>query len=329
MKILVLFTGGTIGSASKEGWISTDSNMNYVLIDNYREKTKDCDTEFVTLMPYAVLSENLTAVELNLLLKVVSDSLDADFDGIVVTHGTDSLLYTASALSFAVSGCKVPVLLVSSNYTLSDERANGNDNFHAAVEFIRSGAGEGVFVSYRNEHKSVVNFHTASRLIQYPEASADLYSIDGEPYAYFDGTVRLNAEYKPSLSAEGIGAVSFCDAPDIAVIESRPCDSFDYPLDNVRAVVLKPYHSGTLNTQNKRLKDFCCEARKRNIPVFLINVRPGASYESAKLFDELGLVVLPLCAFVPVYVKIWAAISMGADIREFVETPIASEFCVL
>lgn len=327
MKILVVFTGGTIGSSLKDGWISNDSETNYLLINNYLRESEDKTTEFVTCSPYTILSENLTEKELNLLQKSVADNLNKGFDGIIITHGTDTLQYTASALSYAFSGADIPIVLVSSDYPLSDGRANGGKNFDAAVKFINSGLASGVFVSYKNSKDKVVSIHKATRVSQYTEATADLYSIDGEPFAFCDKVVSANDEYKTTESSMGAGCIDFRDAPRILVIESRPGDNFTYSLEGCQVVILRPYHSGTLNTNNKALKALCIEAKEKGIPVFTVNIKAGVSYESSKVYDELGLIILPMCSFSAIYVKCWAAISLGKSVLDFVKNPIDEEFC--
>ncbi len=327
MKILVIFTGGTIGSSLKKGWISNDSETNYLLINNYLKETNDTVTVFDTCSPYSILSENLTSVELNLLQKCVADNLNKGYDGIIITHGTDTLQYTAAALSYAFSDSKIPLVLVSSDYPLADSRANGGKNFCAAVKFIKSGLSGGVFVSYKNTNENKTSVHVGTRISQYTEATANLYSIDGEPFAFCDENVSLNPNYKQSKSTVGKGNVEYCDAPRILVIESRPGDNFTYSLSECKAVILRPYHSGTLNTENEALKALCSQAKERNIPVFAVNIKEGASYESTAVYDELGLEILPMCSFSAIYVKCWAAISLGKNVLDFVKNPIAEEFC--
>ena len=111
MKILVIFTGGTIGTSIKNGWADIDNNAKYVLLDSYNNKHK---IEFVTASPYSTLSENLSAKHLNLLQKEIGDNLTKDFDGIIVTHGTDTLQYTATAIEYAFNGCEIPIVFVLS-----------------------------------------------------------------------------------------------------------------------------------------------------------------------------------------------------------------------
>ncbi len=318
MKILVIFTGGTIGSTVKGDWISTDSSTNYILLDRYRSESGDNVTQFDVLTPCTMLSENLTNTELNLIIESVCSNIKKDYDGIIVTHGTDTIQYTAAALSYAVSGTEVPVMIVSSDYPLSDSRANGVKNFVAAVEFIKAKAGAGVYAAYKNADEENVAFYNGTSIALHGECSANLYSI-GSAYAYYDGAVKKNSGYKAKTTDAGVGAVKYVENPKILTINSMPCDSFTYPLENVEAVIIRPYHSGTLNTANTRLAEFCQRAGEKNIPIFLVNAVSGKNYESVKLFDSIGLTVLPNSAYASVFMKCWLAISMNENIKEFVK----------
>lgn len=324
MKILVVFTGGTIGSAVSDGWISPDDKMKYLLIEKYSEITGD-NLNFDTLTPYMILSENLSAENLNCLIKCVRENIEK-YDGIIVTHGTDTLQYSAAALSFAFGMNCIPVVLVSSNYPLEDKKANGVDNFIGAVEFIRSQSGRGVFVSYRNENENT-KIHSATRIVSHVESFDEIYSIDKQPFAVYDKKIILNPDFN---SVSGGGAVvdaEFIDEPGILSVIAMPGDSFGYSLNGYNAVILRPYHSGTLNTENKNFVDFCIRAMNAGVPVFVVNVRQGVTYESSKEFKKLGLNDLPFCSFVSIYVKIWLGISKKATLVPFVLNKITTEYC--
>ena len=133
-KILVIFTGGTIASTLRDGVMDTDKEKNYKLIDSYLNL--DDSVTFETKEPYFILSENLSFDNINTLCKCVKESLSEDYDGIVVTHGTDTLQYSASALDIILGNINIPVILVSSNYPLEDTRANGFDNFIGAIKTL-------------------------------------------------------------------------------------------------------------------------------------------------------------------------------------------------
>lgn len=306
MKIAVIFTGGTIGSVVSGKWMSTDDSAKFTLISNY--KKVDSDTEFITSSPYTVLSENLSAKELNLLQEELEKKLKEDFDGIIVTHGTDSLHYTACALENAFSNAGIPIVLVSSAYPLEDQRENGNMNFEAAAEFIKSRKASGVFVSYKNEKDKKTSIHIPENMLQHSELSADIYSITGKPFAEYDGEITLiDGEKKVKETSSGV--VMYSENSGILVIDSHPGDSFSYSLDGVKAVILKPYHSATLDTANKNLHFFCKKAKEKDIPVFVVGVKDGIAYESTKLFDNIGITPLPYGTFVSAYMRIWAELS--------------------
>lgn len=329
MNILTIFTGGTIGSKVTKDWISPNAETNHILLNKYKELTGDTTTIFTAETPYTILSENLSATELNLLSKCIAQNLSKNYDGIVVTHGTDTLQYTASALEYQFADAKIPIILVSSDYPLGDVRANGMYNLIGAVDFIKSKMGQGVFVSYKNTDKSAVNIHIPTRLFSHSESNANVYSIGDCPYAFCNienHQVKLNDNYKSVQKSQGTGLVEFCSSPDILMINSYPQDNFHYNLDTCKAVIIKPYHSGTLNTNSVNFANFCNKAKEKNIPVFLVNIASGITYESAKLYDNLGLIVLPFCSSISIYMKCWIAISQGKNLKDFILTPLSQEF---
>lgn len=310
MKIAVIFTGGTIGSKLKEGWISADRDTKFQLVENYKA-THKISVEFVCTEPYFILSENLSAKELNLLISAFKEAEKSDVDGIIITHGTDSLQFSAAALSLVSDNTK-PTLLVSANHPLDDPRGNGNDNFAAAVDFIARGCGRGVFVSYKNpdgEHY----FHRGDRVVAFLEGDDRLYSLNHKPYALRtkDDIEILDAEAAPP----SISVSALVPRPKLLCLTASPADGFDYSLDGVNAVILKPYHSGTLNTSNSDFLSFLYEAKEKRIPVFLVNAPVGETYESAKTYREPDIIPLSNTTFAFAYMRLWFGISKGENLN--------------
>ena len=336
MKILVIFTGGTIGSTIGENYISLDETKRYALIENFN-KTCDTKVDFDIENPYSIFSENLSGSELTTLCKLVESKVNLGYDGIIVTHGTDTLQYTASALAYTVK-TQIPILLVSANYPLENKLSNGYANFLGAVKFIEKHKEAGVFVSYRPHSPDDVYFYIPTRLTTHSEAKDVLYTIDYFPYGYYikkdakvfyadsADTFSLMGETPKVKGSGAIGAVEFINEPKILLIQSHPADSFNYEINDYRAVLIKPYHSGTLDTANKNFIEFCKKAKENKIPIFIANVKSGVSYESTKCFSELGLTMLPYSAVPAMYVKIWLAISLNVDIKKFMKKELVGEF---
>ena len=329
MKILVIMTGGTIGSVQTGEWIAPDEARSYTLIDHFMEKHPDTDVAFETVTPFTTLSEQLSHEHLNKLIACVRERKDNGYGGIIITHGTDTLQYTASALAYVFGGNSLPIVLVSSNYPLENRRANGHRNFASAVAFIRSQSGKGTFVSYKNPD-GVTRLHRATRLLAHPETGEEVLSLGRAPYAVCEDDVIIkNTAYRRGGIGNAYESAQFAEDAGVLTILVRPGEVYAYDLERIKAVLIRPYHSGTLNTESAGFRAFCERACEKNIPVFVVDVTKGdGRYASAKAFDELGLIVLPLSAFVPMYMKLWLAVSLGADVKDFALTPLAEEFLI-
>jgi len=291
MNILVILTGGTIGSSFCEEFISLNSDSKSKLLDGYSH------LEIDTISPYTILSEQLNGEYLNSLIKCVGENLSKNYDGIIVTHGTDTLQYSASALSVAYGDSKIPVVLVSSNYVLDDPRANGKDNFKYAVEFIKEKIG-GVFVSYRNTGGKP-EIHQGNMLLPHEIYSDDVKSIGGafgcfenEKFIQNSQLVRFDTAKNVSLS-KNARILWLKIHPGMALPDTKGYD----------VILLEAYHSGTLPTLSPEFRDFC---KNSHIPIFLVGAKEGPQYDSVKEYEELNIRHLSFISPIYAYLRLWA-----------------------
>lgn len=311
MNIRIIFTGGTIGSAEKDNIISTDSKAAYTLLEKYRKEYDAADVSFETSEPLRMLSENLSASEINLIIKSVREAITEDTDGIIVTHGTDTIQYTAAALSLILDSINIPVMLVSSAYPLDDERQNGTDNFAAAVEFIKEKAGCGVFVPYRNKEDGYVMIHDAQKLMSHHETTDSLFSLDDEYYACYmkdHNEIILNAGFhKAEMSEhEKPADIGYSDDPGILVVAPYPGCSYEFgELTGYKYVLFRPYHSATLDTANEKFVSFCRKATEAGLKLYLSGCSRSTMYESALAYRSLGIEILPYAPFPADYMRLW------------------------
>jgi L-asparaginase len=126
--ILILNTGGTISS------VKTDHG--YEPASNYVERAlaqipslKHPDMPHYTVKEYRPLldSSNMTVHEWNLIANDIAKEY-ANYDGFIVFHGTDTMAYTASALSFMLENLAKPVIVTGSQIPLSEVRNDAIDN---------------------------------------------------------------------------------------------------------------------------------------------------------------------------------------------------------
>ena len=132
-RVLLLYTGGTIGSVMSPGSgglepIDFNEIHRHVPELHQPERT----LEALSFDP-PMDSSNVGPAHWQRIAGLIADAYDR-FDGFVVLHGTDTLAYTASALSFMLEGLSKPVILTGSQLPIGLPRTDGRENLLAAVE---------------------------------------------------------------------------------------------------------------------------------------------------------------------------------------------------
>jgi len=316
MKILVIFTGGTIGSTESGGIISPNAAGKRALLNDYDNKY---NITFEQAEPYYALSENNTGVQLTQLIQCVHENLNS-CDGIIIAHGTDTLQYSACALSFACGTNTVPIVLVSANHPLTDSRSNGRDNFSNAVDFIRGKSGRGVFICYKNSCGTVY-IHRGSRVLAHREFEDNLFSIKNQYYGIMkNGSFIKNESYTAQKDEiQPFGCVSLSAHSDIKTIHTAVGEDFKY--DSSKPCLIKAYHSGTLPTDDKSFLSFA----GANKNIFLSGFHKKNVYESAAGYQALGLHILPVSTFISSYIKLWMASSLNLPLDEIMQKSLGED----
>ena len=147
-KILILNTGGTIGMTRTEKGYMPDREY-------FRKALLNMDSLRAPGMPAWDLAEteelldssNMTVRDWNEIAKLLADAYEA-YDGFVVLHGTDTMAYTASALSFMLEGLKKPVILTGSQIPLCELRSDGRDNLISSMLIAAEGKAKEVCIYF-------------------------------------------------------------------------------------------------------------------------------------------------------------------------------------
>ena len=306
MNILFIFTGGTIGSTVVGDTIDTDTKKPYRLLREYRRRYP-IDFTVKVMEPYTELSENCTGEHITTLIRVLTEQV-GKYDGIVLTHGTDTLQYTAAALGYALGNDVPPVCIVSANHPIEDERSNGIDNLCAAISLIREGGHRGVFVPYRNEGETVT-VHRATRMSAGLVFSDRMDSVWGEPYGKMDESFHFipSEKYAERGDEKEAPPLRELTAENESVIRLFPYPGMTYPAltEKTECVLLDTYHSGTVNTGSAAARAFFAEAREKGVKVFVTGATGEPTYASTDAYGELGIVTLPRISPIAAYMKLW------------------------
>lgn len=131
--VLLIYTGGTIGMIENPETGALESFNFEHLLNQVPELTRfDCKLSSYQFDP-AIDSSDMEPALWAKLVKIIADDYDK-YDGFVILHGTDTMSYTASALSFMLENLSKPVILTGSQLPISTLRTDGKENLITALE---------------------------------------------------------------------------------------------------------------------------------------------------------------------------------------------------
>ena len=141
-KVLLLTTGGTI--ASMPGGEGLEPHRSDVMERELEQLRTYYDITVKDIM--CLDSSNIRPEEWQTIARTVFDCR-AGFDGIVISHGTDTMAYTASAVTFMLPDIDLPVVFTGSQLPLADVLSDGPDNLRTAFAMAASGH-PGIFLAF-------------------------------------------------------------------------------------------------------------------------------------------------------------------------------------
>ncbi len=131
--ILLIYTGGTIGMV-KDFETGTLKTFNFKkLLKNIPElKLLDCSIETVSFKE-PIDSSTINIAHWKKIALLIKDNYEA-FDGFVILHGSDTMSYSASALSFMLENLAKPVIFTGSQLPIGDLRTDAKENLITAIQ---------------------------------------------------------------------------------------------------------------------------------------------------------------------------------------------------
>lgn len=163
-KILLLSTGGTIASKIdyRTGAVTpvlTAEELNSSVPE--LAEIANIDAE-VLLSEY---SENIMPEHWLQIAEKINEYSKSDYSGIIIAHGTDTMHYTSSFLSFALAGFPIPIVLVGSQRSSDRASSDAALNLIGATKFITESNTKGVYiVMHQDENDDTIACHIGTRV---------------------------------------------------------------------------------------------------------------------------------------------------------------------
>lgn len=297
-KVLMIYTGGTIGMVNdlKTGELRAfDFDHIYTHVPELEHLNVELTTES---FGHPIDSSEINVADWVKISELITQNYD-QFDGFVILHGSDTMAYTASALSFMLQGLKKPVILTGSQLPIGTIRTDGKENLFTSIEIAvaKDENGEPLvqevavyfeYALYRGNRSSKIsaNQFEAFKSPNFSRLAVAGVSIDYNLRKLFR-TEEKELVFFPNFSTQ------------VALLKLYPGINFNYykglfNISQVKALVLETYGSG-----NGPSDPILQELLTKYIDAggIVLNVTQCSSgrviqgkYETSSFFNKIGVV---------------------------------------
>ena len=143
-KILMIGTGGTIASKPSADGLTPDLDSKQ-LIDSIPSIPHICDVD--CMQAFSLDSTNVRPEHWLILAEIITENYDR-YDGFVITHGTDTMAYTAAGLSYLIQNSKKPIVLTGAQKPIGEEITDAKRNIIDALIYAVDEGSHGVVVVF-------------------------------------------------------------------------------------------------------------------------------------------------------------------------------------
>lgn len=295
--ILVIYTGGTIGMVEdSETGLLSPFDFDHLTNQIPEIKKFNCHIDSISFDPIIDSSNMEPAVWIR--LATIIETHYENYDGFVVLHGSDTMAYTASALSFMLENLSRPVILTGSQLPVGMIRTDGKENFITAIEIAAARKNGRAMVPevcvyfeyqlYRGNrtHKFNAEHFEAFRSVNYPVLAHAGIHIKYNEAAIHKATEQ---EFRIYTSMDN----------NITVLKLFPGISHKVvssvlAIDGLKAIVLETYGSGNAPTADWFQKAIRDAADKGLIICNVSQCRGGGvsqeKYETSIWLEEAGVI---------------------------------------
>ncbi|MDR4950192.1 asparaginase [Neobacillus cucumis] len=326
-KILLLATGGTIASVKRnEGLVpelSVEEMLNFL-----PETSKDVHVDGRILMN--IDSTNLQPEQWIKIAEAVYTHYH-DYDGFVITHGTDTLAYTSSALSYMLQGLEKPVVLTGSQVPISFKQTDAKKNVSDALRFACEDIG-GVYVLF--DGRVILG----TRAVKMRTKSYDAFESINHPYVAYVDRNEINYKWKPVHASKKFSLqANLCT--DVFLMKLYPGmkpETFDCLKDLYKGIIIESFGNGGLPFEGRNLLSKIQELTEKGIAVVITTqcLEEGEDlllYEVGRKVAQHPVILsgdMNTEAIVPKLMWALGQAHSLEQVKKIIETPMAEDLTV-
>ncbi len=337
--ILIIYTGGTIGMERDASGSLVALNFNQIVKRDPSLKTLDLKLTVISF-PLPLDSSNVSISEWKDLGHIINEN-HHQYDGFVILHGTDTMAYTASALSYMLIGINKPVIFTGAQLPISAIRSDARPNLVTALEIASTKINGNPMVS---EVCIYFDYQLMRGNRTFKKRSSQFAAFGSENYPVL-AKAGISIEYnetaimKYDADRELVFKNQFCT--DVIVLKLFPSikESFVRHLlsaPGLKGVILETYGSGNAPTSSWFLN--CLkEAIDRKIVIFNVSQLIGGivmhgRYETSKYLEKIGVISGSDMTREAAITKLMFLLGTGrshTDVKQKLKVPLCGELTVL
>ena len=329
-KVLIIYTGGTIGMKNTEQGYAPVSGYLLGELNKIDDLNRDGMPKWDFVEADTLLdSSNISAPEWNNMAKNIVDNYNL-YDGFVILHGTDTMAYTASALSFILHGLDKPVVLTGSQIPLCEVRSDARDNLITSIIIAGEGKAKEVCLYFGGNllrgNRSTKT--SADHLVAFDSPNYPHLAEVGIEVKYNKGALGNfggNLEYRP-FSPVPIGVLKVFPGIQFGLFES-------IITEKLSGVVLETFGAGNIPGGGDELLPIIKKAFKAGAVVTVCSQCVAGSvslgtYETSSALKKAGAVSGKDMTTESAVAKLYHLFSMGYtsdQIKAMMEENLAGE----
>lgn len=315
-KILLIYTGGTIGmNRSDNGYAPQQGFLQEILEGLPVLRNSEMPDWALLELDPLLDSSNMTVVEWNLIGSIIEQHYH-DFDGFVVLHGTDTMAYTASALSFSLENLDKPVIITGSQIPLFEIRNDGLDNLLTAMMIAAEGQVREVALCFSNR---LLRGNRSTKL-----STSDLHAFYSPNYPALAeiGTQIGYNQMIPQIQYTEPFRVQPLKKIPIGIIKVFPGIQFELfeeiMSESLRGIVLETFGAGNVPGSPDAILPIVEKARKNGTVLVICSQCPKGSvslgtYETSAALKNAGAVCAYDMTTEAAVAKLYYLFSRGYD----------------
>lgn len=222
-KVGLIVTGGTIASRASQatGGVKPITKVEEFL--SFYPKMLEIVNVKKLAVPFMIFSENMSSEHWIKLAEEVKKMLDdPEIKGVIISHGTDTLGYTAAALSFFLKDLNKPVVLTYAQRSIDRASSDANLNLQCAAKMAISDAAEVMLVGHASANDDFCYAMKGTKVRKMHSSRRDTFkSVNSKPIAkVWADKVEFVSKYKPRNKREVELDLSFTDK--VALVKYYP-----------------------------------------------------------------------------------------------------------